>query len=465
MKSKKIIVIILILLGISCLVFLSLKKRKKLNVILIVVDALRADHLGCYGYRLNTSPNIDRFAKEGILFRNAFSHGPQTFVSVPSILTSLYPGVHRILSSGLSLDNKIITLPEIFKKNGYRTAAFVGPQLGNISNLRQRFELYVEDRAVFDKNMASRLNKQALNWINTNLSKPFFIYLHYLDVHNPYDPAIPYDRIFYNEEVDNETKRFVHELDWGGVEKQATDAKKLVDHKYFEYFISQYDGKIRFIDEQIGILLKRLENYGLLDETLVVLTSDHGDEFLEHGQIFHQQGCLYDELIHVPLIMRLPRIIPKNKVITNQVRHVDIMPTILGVLNIKYQNIIQGVNIIPLIRGKSNLKLEWFGEIGKVGKRLLKAVRKDNRKFIEIYDYRDNLYYYELYDLESDPKELKNLTEDRPREVELFKTKLKVYSSSCDKVRESMLDKNHIGKVRELDEEAKKNLKTLGYLN
>ncbi len=475
LKTKKIIFIILFLfIGIlSIVLFFKYQFNKnrannnheKFNVILIVIDALRADHLGCYGYKRDTSPNIDKFAKEGVLFSRAFSHGPQTLISIPSIFTSLYPGVHKVFVEGASLTDKIITLPEILRKRGYNTAAFVGPQLESISNFSQRFELYLIKK--LDKTppfmfISHWLNDKTIHWLRTKPS-PFFLYLHYFDVHAPYNPVPPYDKIFYPEPIDAGTKSFIHNLIWESNEESIADKKKLTNPHCFNYLISQYDGKIKYVDKQVGALLRALEKSGLSKNTLVILTADHGEEFLEHGWLFHGKR-LYDELTHVPLIMRLPGIIPQDKVIPDLVRHIDLVPTILDIVNIQSNNIMQGISLLPLIREKDVPKLDSFSEVYFKDRRHLKGIRTDKWKFIEVYNVITNKYSYELYDLENDPRELNNLVEEKPKEVSLFKEKLRDYTFSCQKIRSSILGKDFIDKPVILDEETKERLRSLGYV-
>ncbi len=476
LKTKKIIFIILFLfIGIlSIVLFFKYQFNKnrannnheKFNVILIVIDALRADHLGCYGYKRDTSPNIDKFAKEGVLFSRAFSHGPQTLISIPSIFTSLYPGVHKVFKDGASLADKIITLPQILRKRGYITAAFVGEQLGGISNFSQRFELYIigkRDQTYSWMFISHWLNDKTINWLR-NKPSTFFLYLHYFDIHAPYKPVPPYDKIFYPEPIDAGTKSFIHNLIWESNEESIADKKKLTNPHCFNYLISQYDGKIKYVDKEIGALLEELEKLGLSKNTLVILTSDHGEGFLEHKKLFHGYG-LYEELIHVPLIMRLPGIIPQDKVVPNLVRHIDIVPTILDILNIRSNSIMQGISLSTLIRAKDTPKLDSFSEAYSGDRMHLKGIRTDKWKFIETSDVITNAYSYELYDLENDSRELNNLVKEKPKEVSLFKKKLGDYTFSCQKIRRSILGKDFIDKPVILDAETKERLRSLGYMN
>lgn len=459
MRFKKYIVIILMLIGISCLVFFSLKKREKINVILIVIDALRVDHLGCYGYIRNTSLNIDKFSKEGVLFSHAFSHGSSTWISVPSIFTSLYPSVHKVFKLGAPLVKEFITLPEILQKKGYITAAFVRPQLKTITNfIPERFKsCYIAPVGMHTYDITNKV----CNWLKMNYSKQFFLYIHpNVSLHGS---QLPYSKIFDKEEEDIKFRNFLKKplkiSNW----KESFCAFKSPElDKLLYYMISQYDDNIRYIDDQIKSILEELDKLGLTDNTMVILTSDHGEEFLEHREFFHGTQ-LYDELIHVPLIMRLPKIIPQGKVVSNLVRHIDIMPTILNILGISSPGFIQGINLMPLIQGKNNLKLDIFSEV-RSGRSYLEGIRTEKWKAIQAYDSQNNSYSYELYDLQKDPKELDNLANVNFQTLELLKAKLKNYVSYCKKTRISILGKDYIDKPAFLDAETKGLLRSLGYL-
>ncbi len=272
MRFKKYIVIILILLGISCLALLSLKKREKLNVILIVIDALRADHLGCYGYARDTSPNIDKFSKEGVLFSNAFSHGPATWISVPSLFTSLYPNVHKHFEVGAPLEKEFITLPEILEKRGYITAAFVGPQLRGIANFNTRFKFYdIKARGTHTKDITEKV----VNWLKHKHSQPFFLYLHYMQV-SDYSPRAIYAQKFYTGEENIKFKEILNKPPRRPAWKDFFfDLKPSEKNDFFDYILSQYDGNLRYADIQIKIISEELERLGLSKNTLLDVKSEY----------------------------------------------------------------------------------------------------------------------------------------------------------------------------------------------
>lgn len=445
-------------------------RQNKFNVILIVVDALRADHLSCYGYNRDTSPNIGKFAKEGVLFKNAFSQGPQTLMAIPSLFTSLYPKVIRVYKEDLPLADKFQTLPEVLNKYGYKTAAIVGPQLKGISNFGQRFQLFDMVEGFERSRSASYMTNRAIDWLDKNYSQPFFLYIHYLTVHTPYRLPEHYKNIFWDGQkglIDEKDKEALinsisQEINGNFLHSFPTYEPSLA----LEYIISQYDGGVKFQDDQISVLLQRLKELGLSNNTLVVFTADHGEELLDHGQFFHGRS-LYDELIHVPLIIRLPGVIPQGAVVTNLVGHIDIMPTILNILNIPVGDVImQGISLMPLLNKKNNASYHvrdngLFSE-SYLGEKI--AVRTKEWKFVEKYDLNIGSFFDELYNLKRDPKETDNISDRFPDKVMFFKNRLKKYVSSCEKIRREILGDNFIEKKVILKEDVKKTLKSLGYL-
>lgn len=434
------------------------EKREKINVILIVVDAARADHFGCYGYGKNTSPNINKFAKEGVLFSRAFSQGACTRISITSLLTSLFPEVLKVERAigQVYLPDELIALPQVLARNGYATACFAPV---GFSILGDRFEL--SDTISFERGInkiAPEINRKASIWLKKNSSKPFFLYLHYLGPHYPYSPPPPYDTIFWQREIGERRKKF-RDYKTAALKFPMQWEKNMRD-----FLVSQYDGRIRYEDAYIGAFLNKLNKLGLSENTLVIITADHGEGFLDHGTFSHSNN-LYDELIHVPLIMRLPQALSGGKVVTDLVRLIDIVPTVLGVLNIAPDNIMQGVNLSFLINGGGMPELESFSQAHassiEGGNR--KGLRTDERSLIVTYDSEDNMSSFELYDIENDPKQLDSLVKQKPNELEILKAKLIEHITQCRKLRDSLLGEDFVDKPAILDDKTKEALRNLGY--
>ncbi|MGH7792955.1 MAG: sulfatase-like hydrolase/transferase, partial [Thermodesulfobacteriota bacterium] len=266
-------------------------KNKDINVVFISIDTLRADHLGCYGYHRNTSPNIDRLAREGVIFSNAFSVSSWTLPAHISMFTSMYSTSHGVITGEDYLDDSRITLAEVLKREGYATAAFISgaylrdPRYG----FEQGFDLYDasiinEAASLKDVIKASQvitspsLNKAAKSWLEKNYQKKFFLFLHYIDVHSDYIPPPPYDTMFdpdYRGPVD-------------GLNIFKLKLKAEMDPRDLFHIIALYDGEIAFTDHHIGDLMLSLKELGVYDNTMIILTSDHGEEFFEHGQLGHK---------------------------------------------------------------------------------------------------------------------------------------------------------------------------------
>ncbi len=358
------------------------RRDKKPNVLLITVDTLRADHLGSYGHGLAKTPTMDRLAAEGTRFANAISSAPITLPSHASMMTGLYPPAHGVRDNGayaLGADAK--TLAERLKDLGYETHAWVSAVvLHRRYMLNQGFDTYDDDLwAEADPKMFMIRERQAhktidkvLQWFtgrsaaSSSPKQPFFAWVHLFDPHQPYRaPA------------------------WAA---QRT--------------ISPYDAEIAFVDRQLTRLFDALRDAGELENTLVILTADHGESLGEHEEKTHAI-FIYDATLHVPLIMRLPGVIPARKVYDGPVRHVDLVPTVLDVLQQPWEGLTQGTSLIPLIgRWWGTTSLPQYSEslLAEVGFGMapLQGIRLDGYKYIRAPRP-------ELYDLASDPQELTNL--------------------------------------------------------
>lgn len=430
------------------------EKSKTTNVIFILIDALRADHLSSYGYRRKTSPTIDNFAKKGVRFSKAFSQAPWTKPSVASFFTSLYPSAHRTQKGQFeqykknikvdTLNRSIKTMAEIFAENGYLTVGFCNnPHIKSIFGFAQGFDTWDERWGDCKK-----MNRRALNWLKKNGSKPFFLYLHYMDVHGPYKPPKPYNELF----KDSNDKRQVPE-------KWLKTYLGLGDHTDLGYYIAQYDGQIKYLDDQLHIFFKKISRMGIGNNTLFILTSDHGEEFLEHGGMEHG-FTLYNELLHIPLMMKMDGSLPRGLVIENHVQLIDILPSILHLLNIKHKSILQGKSFIPLPENnqfKINTDTFVFSEMLNRGNQ--SAINRGKFKYIKNNNNKNEM----LFDLANDPLEHVNLANQMNEEIRIFRNILKkVKKSTLAAFKKLKLKKE---KDVEIDEQLKKKLKTLGYID
>lgn len=452
-------VILIVAACVFCvLFFLRRHEKEKYNVVLIVVDAVRADHLGCYGYQRDTSPRIDHLAREGVLFTQAIAQGPATRYSIASLFTSTYPSVHKVCKFSDVLPDEFTTLAEVLKNQGYATAAFVPRSyLKRMYNMDQGFDLYDDDAS--KKKAEADVDSEIALWLKNVSGRPFFAYLHYMGGHAPYEPPAPYDTMFWEDPVSADMKEFVKKFCFL-LYRNPFETSLRPDPEIVRYMISQYDGEIRRTDERIKRLLQYLDDLGLSERTLVVVMADHGEGFSDHGRFFHGLD-LYDELIRVPLIMRLPKVIPEGKKVSSCVRLIDIFPTISGLLGIPDPPQTQGVSLWPVIQGQSNADRDCFSETvwPAGGRASLRAIRTKDYKLIEmVYPDHDNPAY-ELYDLNNDPKELVNLIGSRPDAENMLRKKLTSFDERNNKLNGA------IGRDRFKKETADIRKKAMDYLH
>ena len=315
------------------------------GIILISLDTLRADHLGIYGYHRNTTPYIDAFARENIIFENAVVQSACTLPSHMSIMTSLYPSSHGVQSETQRLSEEHVTLAELVRKGGYKTAAFAdGAFMRGVYGFNKGFDLYDGDKR---EGIACILPK-AKKWLEENKSNPFFLFVHCYDIHDPYTPPPPYDSIFHDFTY---TGNFIPTTQ--NMQAAAWRRKEVHDED-LRHIKALYDGGIRYTDEKIGAFLSFLHDAGLKDNTLIIITSDHGEEFQEHGSFLHWK-LYFRPNLHVPLIMHIPGF-PKKEIRINElVQSIDIFPTILDSADLPPYKKAQGKSLVPLIKRKSSI--------------------------------------------------------------------------------------------------------------
>ena len=418
------------------------------NIILISIDALRADHLGCYGYHRNTSPNIDRLASQGVLFKNAFSQANWTLPSHTSIFLSQYVWRHKADGDKERLGNSFTTLAEILRDRNYTTCAFVG---GGIVSAKfgfdQGFEIFKDGipggRGRHE--ISSYINK-LLSWLESVRNRKFFLFIHTYDVHSPYSPPVPYFDLYTKGSCAGEHLRTSR-----AILPELLDASKLTLEE-IDYIMAVYAGGINYVDEQLGRVFEKLNQLGIDENTLIIITADHGESFKEHGKLGHC-GKPYIEEVHVPLIIKGPGI-PKNRIYENFVQHIDIVPTILEILNIPQRKEMQGKSILPLM---NNCEIEeHFTTYSWGGSGAQGPVSLRTRQWTYIMNRNGP---DELYDRINDPKEQKNIIEKRPIIAQKLKEELEDFIVLTSEGKSQVTEEVHI------DEELKERLKSLGYLH
>jgi len=420
--SKNIFLILMMIVLISVFIYISFPQKsfkyKDYNIVFVSFDALQAAHVHNLGYPLEITPAIDAMARRGYNFKEGISVSSWTVPSSMSWFTGVYPSQHKVvnkfstytndtkvLSNLKKLSPEIITLAEILKQNGYATAGFTGDAgVNGVSGFNQGFDVYFDNTTMFSGLEVSA--PKALDWLKENKDNKFFLFLHGYDFHGQYVPPEGFDYRYVNFKYTGPYN--------GSKEQQAALREERLQKGYLNlsdddvrFWRAIYDEKIDRADKKFAAFLEEFRKLGLMDKTIFVLTSDHGTEFYEHKGIDHG-FTLYDELIHVPMIIVLPNQ-EKGVAIDEQVRSIDLMPTILDLLNIPMnetiKNQMQGVSLVPLMKGEK-LSLDVYPETDYRLYTFKRAIRtSDGWKFILTLENKNK----EMYDLTNDPGETKNL--------------------------------------------------------
>jgi arylsulfatase A-like enzyme len=335
-----------------CLILSCGPDRSPINVVLIGVDTLRRDHVGCYGYDRPTTPNVDRLAESGIVFDNVVAPSPWTLPSFATVFTSLYPSQHGAIDSRSPMETAFPTLAEILKAEGYATGAIINaPYLKVKYEVNRGFDFY--DMTPPEGRYADGTTRDALRWIDQVSDRPFFAFVHYFDPHIPYKPPAPYDTLF-NPDYRGRFEKSYSSKRLPSYRMHDFEEMKEISPKDWYQIESLYDGEIAFADREIGELIEGLRERGLAGNTLIVFLSDHGEEFFEH-EGFEHGHTLYEELIKVPLIVSFPGRLAGKMRIGRQVRLVDIAPTILDLLGFQCHPDFEGISVRPFLDGERSV--------------------------------------------------------------------------------------------------------------
>ena len=420
----------------------TLKDREDLNVVFIVVDTLRADRLGSYGYDRETSPLIDDLTRSGVRFARTQAQSSWTKTSMASLWTGLYPPRAGILHYNDAISPKVMMPAEIFKEAGYTTAAifrngWVGANFGfdqgfdtylkpQPRKVEKGFERHVPGTAARVPGTDTDVTLGALEFLRNNTHQKFMLYLHYMDVHQ-----FAYEASFA-------------ELDFGSTLSDS------------------YDRAIRWTDANIDLLVAELERLNLMEKTILVLASDHGEAFSEHGIEGHAQD-LHEEVLKVPLVISLPFRIDGGLAVEQLARNIDIWPTILDMLGLPPLPNADGTSLVPMIRtaaqGSGAQEHESFAYLDRSWGRQdeepqpLVALEYDGRKII--YSLTDPEGSLMAFDLDADPREQTNLGDRAPDWIEPLRERVVKHTEATPEI-----DSLRV----ELDEMYRVQLQALGYV-
>ncbi|MFC1890697.1 sulfatase [Thermodesulfobacteriota bacterium] len=463
------------------------------NILFIMLDTVRADRLSCYGYERETTPFLDSFARGATLFENAIAQAPWTLPSHASFFTGTYPSVNDAHGEHMFLDDSFVTLAEMLRDRGYHTLCFSNnPYLSHFTGLDQGFNVleevwmktfFLDDPLLVSlarEVLADRLpdngarltNRIIRRWFerNYNAEQPHFLFINYMDAHYPtrYLPGI--SERFLRGDLDAgdlEAFRIRNQLDFypggGGISERE-----------FEILNVLYDGGIRYLDSKIAEIIGFLESKGVLDDALVIIASDHGEEIGDHQEWGHQ-FALYDTLIRVPLILRLPGVFPEGLRVPEQVALIDILPTMLDLLGEELEPSnrpeLAGQSLLGYLDGEpserdiaSELARPFLMVRGLSGKypdvdfgflmKRMRSIRTPAEKLIWSSDAD-----HELYRFEEDPGEIENLF---PGDADLAGELMKKLDRFGLSFRER--DTDETGFVMTPGREAEEKLKALGYI-
>ncbi len=457
------------------------------NIILIVIDAVRARNLSCYGYARPTTPNLDRLAESSALYEQAISPAGWSLPAHASMFTGLYPSSHGAHDQHKYLQPEYPTLAELLRARGYHTLAFCeNLYVGSATGLDRGFQWFnrpynSSPRRLFKQ--LERLSRRVGNgiakifgeqdsgaaYINRRVSTslrrlqreqaPFFMFIHYEDTHAPYRLPRRFAR-FLPERVRLETALKVNQDPW----KYLIDPDSM-GKEDFQTLLALYDSELYYVDSRIGQVLDWLQAMGMLDRTMVIVTADHGENLGDHGMMAHKY-CLYDTLLHVPLIIHYPKGTVAPRRVSHQVQTLDLLPTILSLLgetDSETLHALQGYDLLSSYRRDFTIAEQSRPDLSKFYARFpgvdvsrfdreLAMIRDNRWKFIWASDGK-----HELYDYTADPAEHDNLIEAMPHVATEYHKRLEGW-------RGGMVQAALAEEAPEFDQEVVERLRALGYL-
>jgi arylsulfatase A-like enzyme len=401
----------------------------RMNVLLLTIDTLRADHLGVYGYPRNTSPRLDALGREGTVFEQAYTYWPKTRGSFVALLTG-----RRASQTGYSKTHPILlemnpTLASVLKAAGYATAAFLdNPNLAASLGYAKGFDSYREtwEEAALPSEMdrTRAITEAGVKFLGeARPDRPFLLWLHYVNPHAPYTPPPPFDTAFLDPSAAAGPHLKVVKDYHGGIPHQWA----VPGQDRLGYYVAQYDGEIATVDQEVGKIVDALRASAVRDHTLLVLTSDHGESLGEHDYFFDHGEDLFDPSLRIPLVVILPAA-PAGQRSDALASTLDIVPTILDAVKVSYPPDLAGESLLPLVRGGTPpARPRLFAQ----NDRNLSGTW--DRRFKVVATPVGDRNRYALFDRRADPGETRDLAGSRPDELRVQRRELELLLERSDR--------------------------------
>ncbi|MBI1787772.1 MAG: sulfatase [Acidobacteria bacterium] len=463
-------------------------EKNRFNVLIYMIDTLRADHTSLYGYARDTTPFLKKLGDRGVVFDDCHAQATWTKASTASLFTSVYSFTHGIINDYDLIPRGAATLAEQLRAAGYVTASMVAnPFAGKTTGLQRGFDYMMEFPVVhrFRTEAADRgtdsaaLNQALAGWLEKHRDEPFFLYAHATDPHAPYRPPAGFEEKFANPaetaEFDRDYARLRDKRQYGGgtVVSRANCAQSGIDAgRFIQRAIDRYDGEILHNDRSLELLVDKLRQLGVLDNTLIVVVSDHGEEFWEHGWTAHGHS-LYQELTHTLFLMWNPKLLPSPRRVTEPVQLIDVMPTVLDLLEVKAPALVQGQSLAALARGgpfrrRGPVMTSRFAHPGARPSGFVPENRTGTFALLDAnwkLIYRDKakeagIEEVELYDRRTDRRDSKNLAASQPAVATRMRGEIGRWIEAQRKVSQLL---GPSGKTS-LDPKTVEQLRSLGYL-